>query len=195
MRKELSVNGSQMGENHTRKVKRGDQVYEQRQTPRKPTTETAEPQPPTLDPPSHQSNKSVIPEVHPDVHEAICRFLDLEVEAQANQFYQSDDRAYLIASDHPNEFDLMFKRLFAQIEGNKLQSAIAVTPNQAGAQDQIKEKANAVCLVSNSQCLCHRAVWYFGQQRHRFYSMFEPFGMTLVFSERNNGEQSDDTRR
>jgi hypothetical protein len=115
MRKELSVNGSQMEENHTRKVKRGNQIYEQRQTPRKPTTEAAEPQPPTLNPPSHQSNKSVIPEVRPDVHKAICRFLDLEVEAQANQFYQSDDRAYLIASDHPNEFDLMFERLFAQI--------------------------------------------------------------------------------
>jgi len=177
-----------MGTNHTRKVKRGDQVYKQRQTPRKPTTETAEAQPPTLDPPSHQSNKSVIPEVHPDVHEAICRFLDLEVEAQSNQFYQSDDRAYLIASDDPDEMDLSFERLFSQLEGKKLQSAIAVTPNQAGPQDQIKEKANAVCLVSNSQCLCHRAVWYFGQQRHRFYSMFEPFGMALLFT-REEGQE------
>jgi len=187
-----------MTQNHIRKVKRGDhQVYEQLQSSKPPAKVSKQSTFKSMDveEKTKQPKKSVIPEVHPDVHEAICRFLDLEVEAQANQFYQSDDRAYLIASDDPDEMDLSFERLFSQLEGKKLQSAIAVTPNQAGPQKQIKAKANAVCLVSNSQCLCHQAVWYFGQQRHRFYSMFEPFGMTFVFSERNHGEQSDDTRR
>jgi len=65
----------------------------------------------------------------------------------------------------------------------KIQNAIAVTPNQAGPQNKIREKANAVRLVSNSQCLCHRVVWYFGKQRHRFYSRFEPLGLALLFGD------------
>jgi predicted transcriptional regulator len=202
LRNQLSDNGYQMKENHTRslecvlhsgetpelrtrKVKRGEQVYEQLQPAKSPAKVSKQSnfKPMDVEEKSNQPKKSVIPEVHPDVHEAICRFLDLEVEAELNQFYQCEDRAYLIANDNPNDLDLIFERLFSQLEGRKLNSAIAVTPNQAGPQDQIKAKANAVCLVSNSQCLCHRVVWYFGKQRHRFYSMFEPFGIALVFSD------------
>jgi hypothetical protein len=79
--------------------------------------------------------------------------------------------------------DLSLERLFSQLEGEKIQNAIAVTPNQAGPQNKIKEKASAVCLISNSQCFCHRLVWYFGKQRHRFYSMFNPFGLAFLFGD------------
>ncbi|NBD31674.1 MAG: hypothetical protein GVY17_01540 [Cyanobacteria bacterium] len=182
IRKELSADHSiceysQMKANHTRKVKRGEQVYEQLQQAKSSVTQ---PKPTDVEEKPMQ-RPSIIPEVHPEVHDTICRFLDLEAEAKPNQFVQSHDRAYLIANENPDEFDLMFERLFAQLEGQKINSAIAVTPNQAGPQRQIKVKASAVCLVSNSQCLCHRAVWYFGKQKHRFYSRFEPFGLTLLF--------------
>ena len=202
LRNQLSDNGYQIKANHTRslecvlhsgetpelrtrKVKRGEQVYEQLQPAKSPAKVSKQSnfKPMDVEEKSNQPKKSVIPEVHPDVHEAICHFLDLDAEPKPNQFIQSNDRAYLIANENLDEFNLMFERLFAQLEGQKLNSAIAVTPNQAGPQDQIKAKANAVCLVSNSQCLCHRVVWYFGKQRHRFYSMFEPFGIALVFSD------------
>jgi hypothetical protein len=111
----------------------------------------------------------VIPEIRPDVHEAICTFLNLEVEAPPERSYQQDDRAYLIVTHDPEEMDLSLERLFSQLEGEKIQNAIAVTPNQAGPQNKIKEKVSAVCLISNSQCFCHRLVWYFGKQRHRFF--------------------------
>jgi len=184
IRKELSADHSiceysQMKANHTRKVKRGDQVYEQLQQPK---SSIAKPKPTDVEEKPMQ-RPSIIPEVHPEVHDTICRFLDLDAEAKPNQLIQSHDRAYLITNENPDEFDLMFERLFAQLEGQKINSAIAVTPNQAGPQRQIKVKASAVCLVSNSQCLCHRAVWYFGKQKHRFYSRFEPFGMVLLFSD------------
>lgn len=108
----------------------------------------------------------------------------LDTEPKPNQLYQDEDRAYLIANSNSEEFDVMFERLFAQLQGEKIYNAIAVTPNEPGPQDQIKAKANALCLVSNSQCLCHRVVWYFGKQRHRFYSMFEPYGLPFLFSDR-----------
>ncbi len=186
IRRELAEDNSicgnpQMKANHTRKVKRGEKVYEQLQQPKTSVTE-AKPKPTDVEEKPMQ-RPSIIPEVHPDVHDTICRFLDLDVEPKPNQLIQSHDRAYLIANENPDEFDLMFERLFAQLEGQKINSAIAVTPNQAGPQRQIKAKASAVCLVSNSQCLCHRAVWYFGKQKHRFYSRFEPFGLTLLFSD------------
>ena len=68
LRKQLSDNGYQMKQNHTRKVKRGEQVYEQRQ--RNPLKMKAS----QKQKPSHQSQpkKSVIPEIRPDVHIAIC---------------------------------------------------------------------------------------------------------------------------
>jgi hypothetical protein len=179
LRKKLSDNRYQMAKNHTRKVKRGEQVYEQRQ--RNPLKMKAS----QKQEPSHPSHpkKSVIPEIRPDVHEAICQFLNLEVEAPPEGSYQQDDRAYLIVSHDPDEMDLSLERLFSQLEGEKIQNAIAVTPNQAGPQNQIKEKASAVCLISNSQCLCHRVVWYFGKQRHRFFSTFNPFGLVFLFDD------------
>ncbi|PNW54816.1 UNVERIFIED_CONTAM: hypothetical protein BEN50_09060 [Euhalothece sp. KZN 001] len=176
LRKQLSDNCYQMKQNHTRKVKRGEQVYEQRQ--RNPLKMKASQKQELSHP-----KKSVIPEIRPDVHEAICQFLNLEVEAQPNQYYQEDDRAYLIVSHDPEEMDLSLERLFSQLQGEKILNAIAVTPNQAGPQNQIKEKASAVCLISNSQCLCHRVVWYFGKQRHRFYSTFEPLGLAFLFGD------------
>ncbi|MDR9404902.1 MAG: hypothetical protein RI580_15855 [Halothece sp. Uz-M2-17] len=109
----------QMGDNHTRKVKRGKQVYEQRQ--RNPLKTKAS----QKQEPSHQPNpkKSVIPEIRPDVHVAICQFLNLEVEAPPNQYYQQDDRAYLIVSHDPEEMDLSLERLFSQLEGEKIHNA------------------------------------------------------------------------
>jgi len=182
IRRELAEDNSicgnpQIKRNHTRKVKRGEQVYEQLQQPK---TSVTQPKPTDVEEKPMQ-RPSIIPEVHPEVHDTICRFLDLDAEAKPNQFVQSNDRAYLITNENPDEFVLMFERLFAQLEGEKIHNAIAVTLNQAGPQRQIKAKASAVCLVSNSQCLCHRAVWYFGKQKHRFYSRFEPFGLTLLF--------------
>jgi len=106
----------QMGDNHTRKVKRGEQVYEQRQ--RNPLkTKASQKQEPS------NPKKSVIPEIRPDVHEAICQFLNLEVEAPPDQYYQQDDRAYLIASHDPEEMDLSLERLFSQLEGEKIHNA------------------------------------------------------------------------
>ncbi|AFZ44358.1 protein of unknown function DUF1643 [Halothece sp. PCC 7418] len=138
---------AQMGDNHTRKVKRGEQVYEQRQ--RNPLkTKASQKQEPSH--PSHPK-KSVIPEIRPDVHVAICQFLNLEVEAQPNQYYQQNDRAYLIASHDPEEMDLFLERLFAQLEGEKIQNAITVTSNQAEPQNKIKERASVVCLISNTR--------------------------------------------
>ncbi|AFZ50744.1 hypothetical protein [Dactylococcopsis salina] len=112
--------------------------------------------------PSRFSSHYCIPEIRPDVHEAICQFLNLEVETKPHQYYQQDDRAYLIVSHDPDEMDLSLERLFSQLQGEKILNAIAVTPNQAGPQNKIKEKASAVCLISNSQCFCHRVVWYLG---------------------------------
>jgi hypothetical protein len=105
MRKELSVNDGQIGKNHTRTVKRGDQVYEQRQR------QTLATEPKSIP----RQRSSVIPKVRSDINHAICQFLG--VEQPSPQEWQSV--VYLI----PEDLDLEFDRLFQKLKGGKIESA------------------------------------------------------------------------
>jgi len=78
MRKELSVNGSQMGENHIRKVKRGNQIYEQRQNQTSTSQEPVLTQTETTEKPAPPKRQPVIPKVRSDINQTICKFLGVE---------------------------------------------------------------------------------------------------------------------
>jgi len=49
-------------------------------------------------------------------------------------------------------------------------------------ENRYKDWANAVCLVSDSQSFCARLVWYFGQERDRFLSLFSEYGSAFLLS-------------
>ena len=94
-----------MGKNHIRKVKRGDQVYEQRQRQSSATEPKSIP----------RQRSSVIPKVRSDINHAICQFLG--VEQPSPQEWQSV--VYLV----PEDLDLEFDRLFQKLKGGKIESA------------------------------------------------------------------------
>jgi len=178
IRKELSVNGSQMERNHTRKVKRGNQIYEQRQPQTSASQQPVLRQTETAEKTAQPKRQSVIPKVRSDINETICKFLGVEQPSGKDW----GETVYLI----PEDLNLELERLFYKIEGGKVNHAIAVTDNQAGAQQEVKNWANAVCLVADSQCFCARLIWYFGPERDQFLSLFREYGVAFVLSEEDH---------
>jgi len=180
IRRELAEDHSiwenaQMKENHTRKVKRGDQIYEQRQNQTSTSQEPVLTQTETTEKPAPPKRKPVIPKVRSDIDQTICNFLGVEKPSGK----EWSNTVYLI----PEDLDLELERLFHKIEGGKVNHAIAVTENQAGPQQEVKDWANAVCLVADSQCFCARLIWYFGPERDRFLSLFREYGVACILRE------------
>ncbi len=75
-------------------------------------------------------------------------------------------RVWFISFDE--DLDLEFDRFLQNLKGGKIESAIVVTENQVRPQQDIKDWADAVCLVGDSQSFCARLVWYFGQECAEF---------------------------
>jgi hypothetical protein len=160
----------QMRANHTRKVKRGEQVYQQQKRQSVPVKEPDKIQ---------VKPQSVIPKVRSDIHFSICQFLNVDHPSNG----EWGRIVYLI----PEDLDRELERLFQNLDGGKVESAIVITENQAGPQQDLKDRANALCVVADSQSFCARLIWYFGAERDRFLSSFAEYGVTCVLSE---GEES-----
>lgn len=80
IRRELAEDNSicgnpQMGENHTRKVKRGKQVYEQQKRQLATVAEQDKMQ---------VKRQSIIPKVRSDINQTICQFLNVDRPSDAN---------------------------------------------------------------------------------------------------------------
>ena len=173
IRRELAEDNSicgfpQMGENHTRKVKRGKQVYQQQKRQSATVAEQDKMQ---------VKRQSIIPKVRSDINQTICQFLNVDRPSDANW----ESVVYLI----PEDLDLEFDRFLQNLKGGKIESAIVVTENQAGPQQDVKDWANAVCLVSDSQSFCARLVWYFGRECADFLSLFSEYGVTFLLSKKD----------
>jgi hypothetical protein len=161
-----------MKANHTRKVKRGEQVYQQQKRQSVPVQEPNKIQ---------VKPQSVIPKVRSDINQTICQFLNVDRPSDG----EWGRVVYLI----PQDLDLEFDRLFQKLKGGKIESAIVVTENQAGPQQDVKDWADAVCLVSDSQSFCARLVWYFGQECTQFLSLFSEYGVTFLLSKEDDQDE------
>lgn len=158
----------------SRTVKRGNQIYQQykRQSAQSEEAVSSKIQ-------VKPDRKSVIPKVRSDIHFSICQFLNVD--------HPSDSEWGPVVYLVPEDLDRELERLFQNLDGGKVESAIVVTENQAGPQQDLKNRADAVCLVADSQSFCARLIWYFGWERDRFLSSFSEYGVTCVLSE---GEES-----
>lgn len=217
MRKELSVNGSQIEPESkpNRKVKRGNQVYEQNtasinrdRAPSQPksepqvssdhseggsehltldssdhfsesptTTEKEQPEPLKASTLPEGSKESIIPKIRSDIHQSICQFLGVEDFSYWSPEKQPE-RVYFIPS--VSDLDNELTRIANRLAGNKITDAVLVLNNDDAPQQEFKEQANAVCLVSDSQRLCNKVIWYFGEHWSEFYSALQEYGITLV---------------
>lgn len=200
VRRELEPKGEdaicrnrQIETSHSRKVQRGDQVYEQRVQPKQqkkvePTpisqpTAVVEPEPDLEEENTDHKERIVEPPTKKllSIREDIClaahEFLDRNKAGQ--ELDKDQDLFWIISKPDPE-----LENFFHKWEGKTFNQALIITPNSIDYNwnDFLLKKSNGLAFWSDSKMIASHFVFYFASQPNLtdFRNSFGEFGITYI---------------